>query len=289
MLLNEYYGGREFLPFDLQHHAGPIIYSLRPDATKEEVAAEHAKLHGQFVTALRGFMRDALAAAPIAFNAVPSTTSKAVWFQPGAALAELDVDTQYFFADDKGVYLRLAARSPLPEPLSTSTLYGLARQAQIGLLYREQAGVPAYNANGAIVLEGSPAGGALRAASQVFRNGEIWGIGRTLLVDNEYGRLIPMKLIEQAFRQALTRYVAFMARLNITPPYRLEFGAVGIAGYSLVVDSTIDNPYAIYDNEFSDEFILQDVSAAGINAAVVRISERFFRMSGYDRPAHLFA
>jgi hypothetical protein len=28
MVLNEHYGGREFLPFDLQHHAGPTLSSL---------------------------------------------------------------------------------------------------------------------------------------------------------------------------------------------------------------------------------------------------------------------
>jgi hypothetical protein len=49
MVLNKHYGGREFLPFDLQHHAGPILYRLKPDATKEEIAAEHAKLRGDFV------------------------------------------------------------------------------------------------------------------------------------------------------------------------------------------------------------------------------------------------
>jgi hypothetical protein len=33
MVLNNHYGGREFLPFDLRHHAGPIIYNVKPDAT----------------------------------------------------------------------------------------------------------------------------------------------------------------------------------------------------------------------------------------------------------------
>ena len=37
--MNENYGGREFLPFDLQPHAGPIIYGLKPDVTKEELPA----------------------------------------------------------------------------------------------------------------------------------------------------------------------------------------------------------------------------------------------------------
>jgi len=284
LVLNEFYGGRQFLPFDLQHHAGPIIYKLAPDASKEEIAAQQAKLRGQFVGALRGFLKDGPAEQPIAFNAIPSTTSRAVWFQPGTILASLDEQTHYAFDDDKGIYLRVSPLAPLPEPLSTTALYGRARQTRMGLLYREQAGIPFYNDDGAIVFEGSPAGGALRAASQVFHNGEIWGIGRTLLVDNDYGRLIPMVLIERVFDQALTCYVEFLAGLKILPPFRIEFGAVGTKGYSLAVDSNVDNPYKIYDDAFSDSFILQDTTATGIEAAVLRISRRFFRASGYDRP-----
>jgi hypothetical protein len=284
LVLNEFYGGRQFLPFDLQHHAGPIIYSLAPEASKEDIAAERAKLRGQFVGALRGFLKDGPAEQPVAFNAVPSTTSRAAWFQPGAVLASLDEKTHFGFADDKGVYLRLAPRLPLHEPLSTTELYGRARQMQMGLLYREQASIPYYNDDGAIVLEGSPAGGALRAASQAFHNGEIWGIGRTLLVDNEHGRLIPMRLIERVFDRALTGYVEFLAGLGVVPPFRVEYGAVGVKGYSLAIDSNVDNPYRTYDDAFSDSFILQDATVAAIDAAVLRISQRFFRASGYDRP-----
>jgi len=247
LVLNEFYGGRQFLPFDLQHHAGPIIYRLDPNATKEEIVAERARLRGQFVVALRGFLKDGPADQPVPFNAIPSTTSRAVWFPPGTILASVDQVTHYAFDEDKGVYLRIAPLAP-------------------------------------IVFDGSPAGGALRAASQAFHNGEIWGIGRKLLVDNEYGRLIPMVLLERVFDQALTGYVEFLAGLNVRPPFRIDFGAVGTKGYSLAVDSNVDNPYKIYDDEFSDSFVLQDITSAGIDAAVLRISQRFFRASGYDRP-----
>jgi hypothetical protein len=78
-----------------------------------------------------------------------------------------------------------------------------------------------------------------------------------------------------------------LARLQVPPPYDVEFGAVGIKGYSLAVDTNIDNPYKIYDDAFSDSFVLQDLTPAGIDAAVLRISQRFFRLAGYDRPQSL--
>lgn len=83
MVLNEHYGGREFLPFDLQHHARPIIYRLGPDALKDQIAAEQMKLRGLFVAALRGFLKKPSAEVLPKFPSVPSTTSPAVWFKPG--------------------------------------------------------------------------------------------------------------------------------------------------------------------------------------------------------------
>jgi hypothetical protein len=290
MVLNEHYGGRKFLPFDLQHHAGPIIYDLHPDASKEQIAVERAKLRGLFMAALRGFLEaGSLDAAP-AFPSIPSTTTPAVWFTPGEILAKFDSQTEYAFADDKGMYLKLSPRVTLVKPFTVGELYGMARQSQFGLLHRQQTGLPSYNAHGAILLEPvSGSGGRLRAATQVFRNGEIWGIGRELLVDNNYGKLIPVRLLEAALRAALTRYVDFMqTKLKIPPPYTVEFGAAGASGYSLVIDTNVDNPYEIRDDVFSETFVLTEASPAAIVSALLRIYEAFFRLTGYRRPPNLF-
>jgi len=290
MVLNEYYGGREFLPFDLQHHAGPIIYSLRSDATKDEMAAEHAKLRGQFVTALRGFLTGRPREAARVFPSTRSTTTPAVWFTPGDVLAKFDDETEYGFDDDKGMYLRVSPRSALDRPFTTGELYGMARQAQFGLLYRQQAGIASYNTHGAILLEpASGAGGRLRAATQVFHNGELWAVGRDLLVDNEYGKLVPVRLLETAYREALARNADFMqSKLGIQAPYTVEFGAAGMLGYSLVIDRNVDNPYVIRDDTFSEAFILTETSRAAIDSALLRIYEAFFRRTGYPRPPNLF-
>jgi len=288
MVLNEHYGGREFLPFDLQHHAGPIIYKLKPEATKEEIASEHVKLRGQFVVALRGFLEGVPAEDAPSFPLVPATTTRAVWFKPGEVLAKFDDQTEYGFADDKGVYLRVSPRSPLATPFTTAELYRMARQAQFGLLYRQQAGIAHYNVRGAILLDPvSGSGGRLRAATQVFHTGELWAIGRDLLVDNEYGRLLPVKPLEAAYRETLSRIIDFMqAKLGIQPPYTVEFGWAGLEGYPLAV--TIDKPYEIRDDTFSETIVLSEASPEAIDAALLRIYEAFFRRTGYQRPPHLF-
>ena len=62
LVLNEHYGGREFLPFHLQDLGGPVTYHLPPDATKEQIDAALSKLRGKFVTAIREFLKKAGAA-----------------------------------------------------------------------------------------------------------------------------------------------------------------------------------------------------------------------------------
>lgn len=57
MVLNEHYGDRRHLPFDIQGNAGPISYRLAPDASAEEIRQEAAKLKSQFTTALGEFVK----------------------------------------------------------------------------------------------------------------------------------------------------------------------------------------------------------------------------------------
>jgi hypothetical protein len=59
-------------------------------------------------------------------------------------------------------------------------------------------------------------------------------------------------------------------------------------GYSLVIDTNIDNPYEIRDDVFSETFVLTETSHAAIDSALLRIYEAFFRRTGYPRPANLF-
>src|SRR5258708_2559458 len=108
LVLNEHYGGREFLPFHLQDLGGPVTYHLPADATKEQIDAELSKLRGKFVTAIREFLKKVGPAekAESTFRRVPSTTSVAAWYAPGETIAEFDNETSYSFTDDNGVYLR---------------------------------------------------------------------------------------------------------------------------------------------------------------------------------------
>jgi hypothetical protein len=159
----------------------------------------------------------------------------------------------------------------------------------MGLLWRTQAAVPHGNTKGAIVIEPeSGKGRRVRAASQIFHSGEIWGIGRDLLVNNEHGKFIPVWRLEEAMRYGLQGFVEFLGHLKVPSPYDVEFGVVGTKGYSLIIEQAYDSPYAIYEDAYTDRLILRSATPQAIDEALLMIFESFFRMTGHPRPPHLF-
>ena len=250
-----------------------------------------SRLRGTFVGAIREFLKKSAPKDNVRspFKRVPSTTSVAAWFAPGEPIADFDSQTQYAFADDKGVYLRVSPQAPALRPFTSGELLAMTRRRQPALLWRSQTGFPAGNSKGAVVVEPvSGSGGRVRAATQVFHNGEIWGIGRDLLGDNGHGRFIPVWRLEEAMRYGMEGFVAFLGLLGFGPPYDVEFGVVGAKGYSLVIETNMDNPYAIYEDTFSDRLVLHAATGEAIDEALLRVYESFFRMTGHPRPPHLF-
>jgi hypothetical protein len=53
MVMNEHYGSRADLPFDLQSKAGPIIFRLSPDADRKTITTASRQLTAQLAEALK--------------------------------------------------------------------------------------------------------------------------------------------------------------------------------------------------------------------------------------------
>ena len=53
LVLNRHYGDYDDLPFDLRHKGGAVVFDLKPEASKSEIAAERRKLKDDFVRKLR--------------------------------------------------------------------------------------------------------------------------------------------------------------------------------------------------------------------------------------------
>src|SRR5262245_48192955 len=56
MVMNEHYGSREGLPFDLRHRAGPLLYRLPPDAKRDEIDSARRELSLVLANALRPYL-----------------------------------------------------------------------------------------------------------------------------------------------------------------------------------------------------------------------------------------
>ena len=241
MVLNEHYGTRDDLPFDLRHKAGPILFRLAPDADRKTIEAAKRRLTNEFVVALRPYLGAPTAAAPPRprFPETPHKTNNvAVYFDIGehlASVGEPGVDQiDFSFADTNGLYLRLIPTQRLAEPLRLSQLMAFIHESMFlqPLQHSFTQSFRQQNKYGAIICEPGR-GSHLKASTQVFTNGEIWGFNAHLLTQRaeRSERLLPSHPVEKSFVQGLFGYVRFASEaLGIHAPYTIEAGITGIEG-----------------------------------------------------------
>ena len=239
-----HYGDRDQLPFD--HKAGPIQFRLPPDATKAVIDAEHERLRAVLVDALRPYIGTAASAeAAVPFEEYPSTTNIAFYWDPAEALAshqsgvlrafgrrDEEGAIEYRFNETPAFYLRLIPTVPLPEPLEATTLQDIVGRGRVDVLTRTAFGsVPALNRFGSIAYE--PFGGSTTptAFTQLFRNGEIWGVTRELVGRIHNQPSVPMTNVQDIYGRVLESFI-YVAKEEIgaTPPFHIEMGAVGLKG-----------------------------------------------------------
>jgi hypothetical protein len=226
----------------------------------------------------------------------PEGVTAAVYFDPGEALAEFGEPydrIEFTYPDGNGFYLRVIPGVALSKPLSRTTL-GSIQDAGLFAMWRNPSGLFSQNRFGSIVVEpaspASPAGGNLNASSQLFANGELWGIARWPFVTNrpQFGPIIPSQTLEQIYRDTLVRYINFLStHLRFEPPFVIKAGAVGLKGFRLAVDTDhLFGPF--YDDAFEGTYELNDLSPEAINAILLAFFETLFAASGYDRPKNLW-
>jgi hypothetical protein len=290
MVLNTNYGDRRFLPFDLAHKAGPICYQLAPDATKQVRASESATLQSKFVEFLKPYLKSISGAVPARSRSPvnPSTTSAAVYFRRGEELGALGQPEDNYictYRGDSGFYLRLQPINFPEKPFKIADLYDAIGRGDLWPLWRQRTGLFCTNDYGAMVFEpqNPRTGGDLKALTQIFTNGELWGLAPWLLMDNQYGKYIPSKAVEETYQKVLYRYCKFLTEgLAIAPPFHLIAGAVGVLNYDIVV-SDYDERYKIREKEFSVQATLNACSAKAIGTAVVAVMDELFAVAGYRR------
>lgn len=282
MVLNTHYGDPDSRPFDIRHKRHPIMFHLPPGSDDPTVASVSVKLTGQLVRALRPYinLRDE----------VPSQQSAAVYFSASETIATVHSpkrEVEYGYPDPAAFYLRLLPGSSSHPNFSREVLLSKIKDADLHPLRNGPACFFAPNAYGAIAFETDLSkDGLIASSTQVFMNGEIWGIAPWLLKNDWGGKFVPARRVEEVYQTALPKYLHFAQhQLGLKPPYIVEAGAVGLKGRSFVVDLFGPNPkHYFLDNEIKVRRDLNALSPRAANDALSELFEMLFKMTGASRP-----
>jgi hypothetical protein len=282
MVLNTHYGDPGSLPFDIVHKRHPITFHLPPNSDEPTVASASAKLTGHLVRALRPYinLRDE----------VPSQQSAAVYFSTTETLVTLHNakrDAEYLYPDSIGFYLRLLPAPRSHPNFSRDILLSKIRDADLHPFRNGPRMLFAANSYGAIAFEpDSSTDGLIASSTQVFLNGEIWGIASWLLKTGWGGKFVPARRVEEVYKGALPKYLQFSQhQLGLKPPYIVEAGAVGLRGRSFLVDLVgARTKHQFFDDDIKVRKRLPDLSSKAANGALSELFEMLFKLSGASRP-----
>jgi hypothetical protein len=287
MVQNTHYGPRDALPFDLKHKAGPIQFNLAPGAKKPEIEAEQKKLVAQFVTALRPYLERGGSPAAAPFQEAASTSSPAIFFQPGELLGRLGIGTEdeieYRFGEPRVFYLRVMPGTA-QSPIKQTQLLAIASQNRPDVLspYRFS-GYLDRNRFGGVAIEASGTSTTPRSLTQLFVSGEIWGISTHFFRTYHDHLAIPITALENIYWRVLSNYCDLLTvGMGIALPFTVVLGAVGLNDVHVGIDNTtVAGP--IYTDHIEIRRVLHDLSKPAQEAIVREFVDAILDLAGVSR------
>lgn len=288
MVQNRHFGAREELPFDLRHKAGPIQYSLAPEATATEIAAERARLRGELVNALRPYLGRKLAPKE-AFQEIEATTSNpSVFFGPSEVLARIGVkgadQIEYTFSAPRAFYLRLIPTSARVQSLKFTELDNLVRQRRLDVLSRVRySSLPDRNRFGAITYEPHGTSSTPQSFTQAFTSGELWAVTTEFFIRHGNETIVPTTNVENIYGRVLENFCSVASEnFGIEPPFYVELGAVGLSGVCLGIG--MDHISAsIHRNDVKIRRTLNDLGAGARKRVIDDFLDELFDLAGEKR------
>lgn len=296
MVLNEAYGDRKSLPFDLSHKGGPIIFNLPANSNKEQITKVRAPLVGDFKSALRDCLnakRGSIeSTSQNTHDEIPSIGSCAEYFKPDEILVKFKVGDimrdALFYRSRALVYLRVIpkeAMEPLREP-EISDLIKTFKVTPLPSCFTHNEASYERNKYGGLTYSYIKEDGnlSLLASTQIFRNRELWGINSTLLYE---GKRIPSSAYERVLNVGLHNYVNYAEKLlGYKCPFIVEAGAAGVEDYHMAMGPEYHDQYwgPITLPEICLRYELVDTKKESIDSILLKIFEGFFDATGTRRP-----
>ena len=265
-VMNEAFGKAEGgLPFDLAHRRWPIRYTLPVGASPET----KKKVREDFVTTLISAIRTILESGVLrsepqqpVFHETPSVWKSSSFLQDGALVATCTVRQRgltrvvrapldVLWQNEPQAFLRLIPTSSTSTRLPVDLLkliieHKLVPFGFVGGSTKER------NEYGAVVFQKE---NSVHHISQVFKNGELWGISKLSEISEEWWpgnqAFIPSTYVEEEFERMLESYLQFAhEKLKLPLPLRLIAGLSDVKGFQMIVPGS-----AARGNVIEDEII----------------------------------
>lgn len=291
MILNKHYGDRNSLPFDLAHKAGPIIYNLAPDASKEEIEVEEKKLSSILKIALREMLNSKSVHKKLHHEKTPSLKKDPSRFtKPNTILAKFgtgDYDEMAFsLTGDPLVYIRVIPRNKvtLLRRAESNELIKLIPLPWYGGGYSS---LTNNNKYGSISFNSDAKTLVINSAVQLFLNREIWAFSNYRLRKKDDGTFsIPMKAIENDISYSLSKYLAFSVdHLNLSFPIDIEVGAYPVKEYKFIyADKWGEGPDIVMQDHIYWKGSVHTQDNEAVENILREIFRTFFDAAVIERP-----
>jgi hypothetical protein len=298
MVMNEHYGSRADLPFDLQSKAGPIMFNLAPDADRKAITTVSRQLASQLAEALELCIAQHIDAVrqQTPFPEAAAAGNGAVYFEPHEVLATVGHGEQeYRLASEKLVYLRLFPSHSGQPSVGLSKLTHIFETQRPCPMSMVIGGLPSRNRWGPIIYDAGTSPGNIAGLTQGFATGELWGVnaqqfslrGRHNVSGAELWMTAPIG-VEKLYVRALGNYVKVASsELGLIPPYTVELGAVGIDGVYLLVPGGPFNKGEfvgpIMEPYITKRYSLSETSDRAIKELLRNYFREFYDLATCDR------
>jgi hypothetical protein len=293
MVMNEHYGSRADLPFDLQSKAGPIIFRLPPDADRKTITAASRQLTAQLAEALELCIAQHVERVrqQTPFPEAAAAGNPAVYFAPNDVLANSGYTTEQewrLLEGDRLVYLRLFpthAGQPSVGLAKFMNVFDARKPCPMSMII---GGIPGRNRFGPVIYD--PQGpNTMLGLTQGFPTGELWGVNAQMFslrgrhnVSGAEVWLVSAIGLEKLYVRALRNYVKVASsELGLVLPYTVEMGAVGINGVNLLVPGGPLNQ-GEFAGSFMQPYIQKRYSLAEISDQAIKQVLRNYFVEFYD-------
>ena len=303
MVMNEFYGERADLPFDLQSKAGPITFNLAPDATKPVIEAETHSLKAKLLEAVRLCLagRPETVSQRQPFAEAKAVQPPALYFDPHEVLANFGHpgEQEYRFESEQVAYLRLFPTYAQP-PVGLAKVADAFSTRKPCPMTMVVGGLPARNRYGPIIID-PVAATSIAGATQGFASGELWGLNGKIFLPQqlqlgfppqpEVRIVIPMISFEKLYVRVLSNYVAVAAaEFKLQLPFTVEFGAIGLENSYLAVPGAQGNGEIIgpvMQSSIVSRHSLAEANEASVLQVLRSYFEKFYDMAACSRSSVL--